>query len=66
MARPVTLFTGQWADSPLEKLAPRAKDMGYDDLELASWENYFEVDNALEDDGYVKRQRKIPERNGLE
>ena len=25
MARPVTLFTGQWADLPLEKLAPLAK-----------------------------------------
>ena len=30
MPRPVTLFTGQWADLPLEKLAPLAKKMGYD------------------------------------
>ena len=30
MPRPVTLFTGQWADLPLEKLAPLAKRMGYD------------------------------------
>jgi sugar phosphate isomerase/epimerase len=35
MARPVTLFTGQWADLPLEELAPLAKDIGYDGLELA-------------------------------
>lgn len=35
MARPVTLFTGQWADMPLEELAPLAKEMGYDGLELA-------------------------------
>jgi sugar phosphate isomerase/epimerase len=34
MARPVTLFTGQWADLPLEELAPLAKDMGYGGLEL--------------------------------
>ena len=66
MARSVTLFTGQWADFPLEELAPLAKDMGYDGLELARWENYFEVDNGLEDDGYVKRQREILVRNGLE
>lgn len=32
MTRPVTLFTGQWADMPLEELAPLAKEMGYDGL----------------------------------
>ena len=32
MARPVTLFTGQWADLPLAELAPLAKSMGYDGL----------------------------------
>src|SRR4051812_33708551 len=30
MPRPVTLFTGQWADLPLGKLAPMVKKMGYD------------------------------------
>jgi sugar phosphate isomerase/epimerase len=35
MSRPVTLFTGQWADLPLEKLALLAQKMGYDGLELA-------------------------------
>ena len=35
MARPVTLFTGQWADLPLEVVAQKAKDFGYDGLELA-------------------------------
>lgn len=34
MPRPVTLFTGQWADVPLGDLAPLAKE-GYDGLELA-------------------------------
>src|SRR5215218_6470758 len=66
MARPVTLFTGQWADLPLEELAPLAKEMGYDGLELACWGDHFEVNKALEDDGYVERQREILERNGLE
>lgn len=37
MPRPVTLFTGQWADLPLSELAPLAKEMGYDGLELACW-----------------------------
>ena len=66
MARPVTLFTGQWADLPLEELAPLAKEMGYDGLELACWGDHFEVDKVLKDDGYVERQREILEGNGLE
>jgi sugar phosphate isomerase/epimerase len=66
MARPVTLFTGQWADLPLEELAPLAKEMGYDGLELACWGDHFEVDKSLKDDGYVERQREILKGNGLE
>ena len=30
MERPVTLFTGQWADLPLGKLAKKASSWGYD------------------------------------
>ena len=37
MARPVTLFTGQWADMPIEELCKKAKEFGYDGLELACW-----------------------------
>ena len=43
MARPITLFTGQWADLPLAQLAPLAKTMGYDGLELACWGDHFNV-----------------------
>ncbi len=66
MARPVTLFTGQWADLPLEELAPLARAVGYDGLELACWGDHFEVDKAFEDDGYIERQREILRRNSLE
>ena len=34
-SRPVTLFTGQWADLPLALLAEKASEWGYDGLELA-------------------------------
>ncbi len=54
MARPVTLFTGQWADLPLTELAPLAKEMGYDGLELACWGDHLEVSKALEDDAYIQ------------
>jgi sugar phosphate isomerase/epimerase len=66
MARPVTLFTGQWADLPLAELAKKAKSFGYDGLELACWGDHFEVDKALEDDGYVRRKRELLESNGLQ
>jgi sugar phosphate isomerase/epimerase len=53
MPRPVTLFTGQWADLPFEEVCRLARDWGYDGLEIACWGDHFEVDRALADDGYV-------------
>src|ERR1700735_1301944 len=53
MARSFTLFTGQWADLPLEEVARRAHEWGYDGLELACWGDHFEVDRALREDGYL-------------
>ncbi len=35
MARNVTIFTGQWADMPLKKLAPLMKECGYDGFLLS-------------------------------
>lgn len=43
MARPLTLFTGQWADMKLEDLAPLAKKMGYEGLEIALTANHFDM-----------------------
>ncbi|ABG03368.1 Xylose isomerase-like TIM barrel [Rubrobacter xylanophilus DSM 9941] len=57
--RPVTLFTGQWADLPLEELAPLAREMGYDGLELACWGDHFDVRRALEDEGYAAGRREL-------
>jgi sugar phosphate isomerase/epimerase len=65
MSRPVTLFTGQWADLPLEDLAAKAGAWGFDGLELACWGDHFEVDKALADDGYCRARQEILERNHL-
>jgi len=65
MARPVTLFTGQWADLPLETLAEKASGWGYDGLELACWGDHFEVDKALKDDNYCKAKRDMLKEFGL-
>ena len=35
MRRPVCLFTGQWADLPLEELAKKAKAFGFVQYPLA-------------------------------
>lgn len=65
MGRPVTLFTGQWADLPLETLAQKAKSWGYDGLELACWGDHFEIDKALKDDNYCKAKRAMLDKYGL-
>ena len=65
MARPVTLFTGQWADLPLKELAPLARSMGYDGLELACWGDHFDVQEALASDSYVRDRRALLEQHGL-
>jgi sugar phosphate isomerase/epimerase len=66
MARPVTLFTGQWADLPLKDLAAKAKKFGYDGLELACWGDHFDAEEALSSDKYIKARRSILDKNGLE
>lgn len=59
MPRPVTLFTGQWADLSLETLAAKAAAWGYEGLELACWGDHFNVQRALAEPGYCAQQREI-------
>ncbi|NOX88295.1 MAG: sugar phosphate isomerase/epimerase [Calditrichaeota bacterium] len=56
MSRPVTLFTGQWADLPLETLAQKASAWGYDGLELACWGDHLDVEKASTDKGYCEQK----------
>ena len=65
LARPVTLFTGQWADLPLAELAEQAGAWGFDGLELACWGDHFDVAAALSDPGYCRGRRELLERHGL-
>ena len=66
MARPVTLFTGQWADLPLETMARKTAEFGYNGIELACWGDHFEVEKANKDASYCRKQRDILERNDLQ
>jgi sugar phosphate isomerase/epimerase len=65
MTRPVTLFTGQWADLPLEELAAKTAEWGFDGLELACWGDHFEVPRALAEPGYADGVRALLESHGL-
>src|SRR3954453_1040042 len=65
MPRPVTLFTGQWADLPFEEVCRLASGWGYDGLEIACWGDHLDVVRAAEDDAYVKERLRILERHGL-
>jgi sugar phosphate isomerase/epimerase len=65
MARPVTLFTGQWADLSLEELAKKASSWGFDGLELACWGDHFEVDKALKNKNYCKQKKEMLKDYGL-
>ena len=63
--RPITLFTGQWADMKLTALAEKAAAWGFDGLELACWGDHFDVVRATERDGYADGQRDILAAHGL-
>jgi sugar phosphate isomerase/epimerase len=65
MPRPVTLFTGQWADLKLDDMARKTREFGYDGIELACWGDHFEVDKALSDDSYCARKREQLEKHDL-
>lgn len=65
MARPVTLFTGQWADLTLEVICQKASQWGYDGIELPCWGDHFNVQKALKDDGYCQERHDLLGRYGL-
>ena len=66
MPRPVTLFTGQWADLTLADLLPKVKAMGYDGVELACWGDHFNVDAALANVSYAHEKWELLREHGLD
>lgn len=59
MKRPVTLFTGQWADLTLEEVAKKASQWGYDGLELACWGDHFLIAEALKNASYCDKRHEL-------
>jgi sugar phosphate isomerase/epimerase len=65
MARPVTLFTGQWADLKFEDLCKKVAAWGYDGLEIACWGDHMDVRKAATDPAYVKEKKRLLKKYGL-
>jgi sugar phosphate isomerase/epimerase len=63
MKRPVTLFTGQWADLPFETVLKKAKAFGYDGVELGCWGDHMEIDKA--DQAYCDAKLKALKKHQL-
>ncbi|MGD9556516.1 MAG: sugar phosphate isomerase/epimerase family protein [Mangrovibacterium sp.] len=63
MTRPVTIYTGQWADLPLETMCRKAKEFGYDGLELCCWGDHIEVNKA--DQAYCDQKKALLDQHGL-
>ena len=65
MARPITLFTGQWADLPFEEVARLASGWGFDGLEIACWGDHLDVQRGATDDDYIADRLAILARHNL-
>jgi sugar phosphate isomerase/epimerase len=65
MARPVTIFSGQWADLPFEKFCEKAKSFGYEGIEIACWGDHLDLKKAATDPKYVEERKNILKNYGL-
>ncbi|MBI9107373.1 MAG: sugar phosphate isomerase/epimerase [Spirochaetales bacterium] len=65
MSRPITIFTGQWADLSFEDACRLVKSFGYEGVEICTWGDHMEVGKAAVDPAYVEAKKKILNDNGL-
>ena len=65
MGRPITIFTGQWADLPFTELCSLMKKVGYDGLEIACWGDHMEPQKAAADKSYTDKKKEVLSGNGL-
>jgi sugar phosphate isomerase/epimerase len=65
MPRPITLFTGQWADLPFEEVCRKAAAWGYDGLEIACWGDHMDVRKAASNPAYVREKKRLLKKHNL-
>lgn len=66
MSRPVTLFTGQWADLTFEEICRKASEWGYDGIEIACWGDHMVPEKGATDMGYIEEKRAILKKYNLQ
>ena len=65
MSRPITLFTGQWADLPFAQVCRLAADWGYDGLEIGFGGDHLDAHLALTEPGYLATRKQLLADHGL-
>lgn len=65
MSRPVTIFSGQWADLPFEDFCAKVKAFGYDGVEIACWGDHMDVKKAATDPAYAAGRKALLAKHGL-
>ncbi len=65
MPRPVTIFSGQWADLPFEEACKKFHELGYDGVEIACWGDHMDVKKAATDSAYVEGRKAILKKHNL-
>ena len=65
MSRPVTIFTGQWADLPFDDACKVISEMGYDGVEIACWGDHMNPRKAAEDPVYLEGRKAILKKYNL-
>ena len=64
MSRPVTLFTIQWGDLPLEEMCRQAHEMGYEGLELSA--SHLDMKRAAKEQAYVEEVKALLKKYDLD
>jgi len=65
MTRPITIFSGQWADLPFEKFCEKAKSFGYEGIEIACWGDHLDLKKAATDTKYTEERKNILKKYNL-
>jgi sugar phosphate isomerase/epimerase len=65
MPRVVALHTGPWTDQPLEEVARKANEWGYQALDLACLGEHFAVQRALTEAAYCRQLLDLLEKHEL-
>ncbi|HYD39518.1 MAG TPA: sugar phosphate isomerase/epimerase [Anaeromyxobacter sp.] len=66
MARPVTLFTAQWADLPFETICRKLGAWGYDGAEIACWGAHMDPRRGATEPAYVESLKRALSDNRLQ